>query len=87
VILRASQLGFWHEILAMNAIASHKPPPIVHRLGNYYANYKALASLDSRVDPSKSTSVDIVNFLAATFQWSGSQTQAALLRFYHCTGI
>jgi hypothetical protein len=87
-IVRGGQLGLFHETLALRAIFTHKPSPIVHHFGDNDKNEAVLRRFYPSVDPKKSTSVNLAHLSAFCFwdiTWNSGRLQTTLRQFFQTT--
>jgi hypothetical protein len=89
ILLKGAQLGLLHETLALRAIFSHKPAPIVHHFGENQQNEASMRCFFPHVDLKDSTSVNIANLSAFFFWdalWNGNRSKATMMQFANATG-
>ena len=84
MILTGGRLALMHEVLAVRAIATHKPMPIIHHFGETRQNYDILSRFHPDVQMNQPTSV-LLAHLAAFFYWdrtwNSKRCQAMLEQF------
>lgn len=84
VFVAGAQLGLLYETLALRAITSHKPAPIVHHFGNSYVSDSLLQQYYPDVRTSDQSSVALAN-LSAYLYWeanfNASRSEAARMLF------
>ena len=84
IILTGARMALLHEVLALRAIASHKPLPIVHHFGETDRNEQIMRRFYRDVQVSRPTSINIAHLSAFLFwdrTWNESRAKAAMEQF------
>ena len=88
-IVAGAQVGLLHEVLALRAIMSHKPAPIVHHFGDAEVNDANILCYYDRAPIGSEESVHMANlsaFLYWDVVWNQSRSKAAMEQFAYLTG-
>ncbi|CAB9518542.1 Probable ATP-dependent RNA helicase spindle-E [Seminavis robusta] len=89
VIVAGAQVGLLHETLALKAIMSHKPNPIVHHFGDQAVNDANILCYYDQAPIGSSESVNMANlsaFLYWDISWNQFRTKASVEQFAVATG-